>query len=552
MNAGGRGEKRRARRHHRDSTDVRSAKTARVVLVVTVAAALVGPLTLATGNTSALGNPGFVGFITNDGLFFVQYGYSQFGYVSYVHNGSDIYASALVVNITAVTLHNNTAHVRLYDYGAKTYIYNATVSVPGYGTEVVSAPLPVIHSYGEFRLEVDGTPGYFYAEAPYNFLTFTALTDGGSDLAVFIAFGVFLAYALPMMVKGENMTRRAIYAHRSQAIMWLHGIFFGLVGWYFVGFPTINSFFKGWEFIAIPFPEALFLFFWSAGRHSQNNKAMFIQIIASDPGERLSIDYREFYVGKAPGGGLAIIRPGRGPIQWLYRAWGHHVIVYRRGEGKPAPMPLSSVVPDDSQQASLADDPMQFPRGNKIDPHDDFPVPDVPAHIWSGQSDTFRRFYYVKRASDLDKIEWPRMVMHRDKWVEEYTTTRIDPVTRQAQVAVVQGHYEPKLCWPFVKDGARPNVELWGWHKMASLAQYNNFLSTDDLTDYAESLALQLATERGKRYTLAKAMANEQTLGEDYVRSLATRNLSEFDRQQYVPPARARHDPRALPPATDA
>lgn len=528
---------------HRRSTCERRATHARLLLCLLSVGIMVAPLIVVAQPASAslFGNPGFVGFITDDGRFFVQWGYSQFGYINYVKNGSDIYASALALNLTAITRYNYTAQVHVYAVGAKTPIYNASVGVPGYGTVILNAPLPVTHSYVQYRVQVDGTSAFFYAESPYNFLTFTALTDGGSDLAVFMAFGIFLLYSLPLMVKGENMTRRAIYAHRSQAIMWLHGIFFGLVAFYFVDFPAINAAFKGWEFIVIPIPEAIFLFFWAAGRHSQNNKAMFIQIIASEPGERLAIDYREYYVGRVAGG-LAIMRGGRGPLQWLYRALGHHVLVFRRSEGKPAPFPLSAIGRDEAALQDQESDPYHLPRGSKVDPHDDFPVPDVSSHIWTEQNEQIRRFYFVKRASDLDKTTWPELSIHKEVWVEPYTTTRKDPASGQAELAVVEGHYETKLCWPYIKDG-KCDVELWSWHKMAVLAQHAGYITVDDLTDVAESLAIQLATERGKRYTLANDLANQRTLGEDYIRTLARRHLTDLEQRDYTPPSRARHRP---------
>ena len=294
---------------------------------------------VATGTASAITIPGISGFITSDGLFFVQVGYSQFGYTTYVGNGSDVYASAIVINVTGITTTSQVAHVSVYEYADRRTVQNVNVPIPGYSSVAVAVELPQNHTYMEYKVSVDSTPWWVYAYTPWSFLGFTGLQDGGADLATFIAVGLFFVYAIPFMVKGERMTKKAIYSPKWNATLWLHGIFFGLVAWYFVSFPSINSFFQGWEFVVIPIPEAVFLFFWAAGRHSSNQRALFVQIVPR-MGQRLAVIMRDYFVGKDSDGDLVIMR-SRSPIQWWYRSRGHHVKVFRRSEaGALEPFPL--------------------------------------------------------------------------------------------------------------------------------------------------------------------------------------------------------------------
>jgi len=263
------------------STDERRFNGRRRGALLLVSLLVAGPvLTVVVGTAGAITIPGITGFITNDGLFFIQIGYEgPFGFATYITNGSQVYAAGLIVNVTAITQSTQVAHIIVYSYATGAVIDSLNVPVPGYTSDAITISLPSANAWLNYRVMVDATPWYFSAFTPYSFLGFTGLQDGGVDVATFIAIGLFLVYTLPLMVKAERMTRRAIFAPRWNATTWLHGIFFGLVATYIVSFPWWNSTFYGWEFVVIPIPEALFLFFWTAGRHSSNRRALFAQIV---------------------------------------------------------------------------------------------------------------------------------------------------------------------------------------------------------------------------------------------------------------------------------
>jgi len=500
------------------STSVRRVKPRAGLVALLTAVAVVGPFAMASGSAGAITIPGITGFITNDGLFFVQVGYAQFGYATYVGNGSQLYASSAIVNITGITQTAQVAHVSIYSYAENKTIDSLNVPVAGYTSLSLGINLPQNHTWQQYRVTVDATPWWFWAFTPYSFLGFTGLQDGGVDLATFIAVGLFFVYAVPLMVKGERMTKRAIFSPKWNATLWLHGIFFGMVAWYFVSFPSINQFFLGWEFVIIPIPEAIFLFFWAAGRHSQNQRALFIQIVPR-MGQRLAVIMRDFFVGKDSDGDLVIMR-SRSPIQWWYRSRGHHVKVFRRSEkGALEPFPL-----DVLEQTRLTEeqvrDPARFPRGAKYDAHDDFPV----VNSDDSEDFPFERLYFVPRVSAF-KVTWPRMVMHKDVPVPEHT----ELVTGR----VIPAGTEPKLCWPYIKDG-HAEVALCSWHYMDVLAQAMGYMTAEDLANECDNLAIQLWTERGMRHTETSRKANERLDSEEDIRNRPDTDLPEEELEKYV------------------
>jgi len=445
------------------------------------------------GTASAIGLPGVRGLITSDGLFFVQVGFAQFGFAQFIGNGSQLYASSVLLNVTGLTTSLQVAHISLYSYASHKVIASLNVPVPGYTTIVASIDLPQNHSWMEYKVTVDNTPWWFYAFSPYTF---------------------------PILIKAEKMTKRAIFSPRWNAIMWLHGIFFGLLAWYFVSFPSINQFWHGWEFIIIPVPEAIFLFFWNAGRHSQNNRALFIQIVPR-MGQRLGIIMRDYFVGKDNDGDLVIMR-SRSPIQWWYRSRGHHVKVFRRSEaGALEPFPLDVI-----EQRRLTEDqvrdPARFPRGAKYDAHDDFPV------VSSNESDEFpfERVYFVPRVSAF-RVTWPHMVAHKD-------------VPVPAHVDLLTGAQVPEgtksvWCWPYIKDG-HAEVALCSWHYMDVLAQAEGYMTAEDLAAEADELAVQLWTERGYRHTETSRKADERLLAMEEIRNRLDSDIPEEELEKYVVP----------------
>ena len=493
------------------------------------------PLVAAVGTTSAITIPGITGFITNDGLFFVQVGYSQFGYATYVGNGSDVYSSALIINVTGITTSTQVAHVSIYEYASNRTLTSLNVPVPGYSSVAVSVNLPQNHSYMEYKVTVDGTPWWVYAYTPWSFLGFSGLQDGGVDLATFIAVGLFFVYAVPLMVKGEKMTKRAIYSPKWNATLWLHGIFFGMVAWYFASFASINSTLHGWEFVIIPIPEAIFLFFWAAGRHSSNRRALFIQIVPR-MGQRLAVIMRDYFVGRDTDGDLVIMR-SRSPIQWWYRSRNHHVKVFRRSEaGALEPFPLD-VLEQKRITEEQVRDPARFPRGAKYDAHDDFPV------VSSDESEDFpfERLYFVPRVSAF-RVTWPHMVMHRDVPVPEHNNL----VTG----AVVPAGTESKLCWPYIKDG-HAEVTLCSWHFMDVLAQAMGYMTAEDAATECDNLAIQLWTERGFRHTETSRKADERLIAEEDIRNRPDTDLPEEELEKYVVPLPASRHGRTGPDGKD-
>jgi hypothetical protein len=465
--------------------------------------------------------PGFLGFVTHDDLFFVEFGAVDFGIFTPVANDSSIYTSALELNVTSIASYNETAVVRLYSYDQGRYIENTSVYIATYGYAILTLPLPDSHTYTEFLLTVDGTPAFFWAESPYAFLGIPQLLNGGIDLAVFIAIGIFLLYTLPLMVKAERMTKRAIYCPRWNATMWLHGIFFGLLAWYIVSFAGVNAFFKGWEFVFIPFPEALFLFFWNAGRHSTNRQAMFMQVVPR-LGQRMGVILRFFYIGQDADGDLVIIKR-RSPVQWWYRSRGHHTKVFRRSEeGALEPFPFVAL---EQQRISSEQvrDPARFPRGAKYGGHDDFPV----INAQDDEEAPIERVYFVPRISAF-RHEWPKLRFFREVKVPTYV---------DINGSVHEGETRLKLTWPYIQDG-HADISLWSWHFMDVLAQAQGYMTSEDMAREIEDLSMQLAAERGNRERLSREKAESRMGADADLRGRPYSDMSPEELQAYRSPDR--------------
>jgi hypothetical protein len=516
------------------STYARRSRKKALVTVVLAAGLLLVPLAT-TGDAAAISIPGITGFITSDGLFFVQIGYQDLiGFTTYIDNGSLVYSAGVVVNVTAITASAQVAHISIYDYSSGSTIANENVLVPAYSS--IAVDLPSNHSNVEYKASVDSTPWWFYAFTPYSFLGFTGLQDGGVDIATFIAIAVFFAWAFPLMLKAERMTKRAIFAPRWQAKIWFHGIFAGLLASYAAYFSWWNQTLQGWEFIIIPIPEALFLFFWTAGRHSQNRRALFVQIVPR-VGQRLAVIMRSYFVGKDADGDLVVMR-SYSPIQWWYRSRGHHVKVFRRREaGALEPFPL-----DVLEQSRLTEeqvrDPARFPRGAKYDAHDDFPV------VNSDESEDFpfERLYFIPRLSAF-RITWPRMRITKEVPVPEHTDA--------ATMTVIPAGHVTKWCWPYIEDG-HAEVTLCSWHFMDVLAQAMGYMTAEDAAEEANRLSVQLAAERGFRYTETGRKASSQINAEYDLRDRPESDLPENELERYVTPLPARRERKALPGEKEA
>lgn len=498
------------------STSARSTKAAAVAIAVGMALMVTLP-----GTASAFWYPGTTGFITKDWLFFVQVGFTRFNEFSAVGNGSHIYAYSLTVNISSITGQNRTAYIKVIDTDTGFSIANVSLYVQAGKFLLWSVPLPVVHSYTPIRVLVDGTPGSFSYESPYTFLSFTSLPDGG---LIILAFGVVSMMVIAggiLMWKSIKMTKRAIYAPKWSAVMWLHGIMIPLFAWYVVSFPSINSFFRGWEVFVVPIPECIFLFFWVAGRVSTNVEAMFVQVVPR-LGHRLGHILRFYYIGQDKDGDLVIIKVrDRSVFRWWYRSRGHHVKLYRRREFKG---PLEPVAFDAAEFKELSKEqlrnPARFPRGAKYDASDDFPV----LNTTEDEDTSISRVYYVPRISDF-KVTWPHLTMHREVKVP----ATVDPKTG----VTIPEHTKNKLCWPYIADGSA-EVTLASWHYADVIAQALGWITAEDMERENNDLSLQVAALLGNQHTETNRKAEARLLANREVINRPYDELSAEDQSAYL------------------
>lgn len=494
--------KRRCVTSHR-GTYVRSS-WARVALLTCVALGLVGA-TLPASASASWPTPAPVGVVTHDGFFFAQGGGPDvFGTFIAAYNGSQVYTYAFSVNVTSLTNVTETATVHLYDMATHKFLGNGSVIVSPFASEFVNVTLPAAHSWTQIRMTVDGTPMYFYVQTPYTFLSLTNLPDGGLDFLAFVVLGEFALLAFPVMLKSERMTKRAIYAPKFNATMWLHGIFFGLVALYFVDFPILNMGFRGWEFIAIPLPEIAFIFFWNAGRHSTNTRALFQQ---GDPreGRPLGFILAFLYVGEDEDGNLVAMRE-RSIFQWWYRSRGHHTKVFVRNKaGVQEPMAFKAIevnLMNPNEVSELA----RLPRSGDPAATEGFRV----LNRWWDDTDPITRVYFVPRISAF-KLEWPRMRITKQVLVKGKFST-------DGRVRISEDHWADKLCWPYIEDG-RAEITLAGWHYQDVWAINFRWMEAEDLVAENDELALQLWTERAQRDTESSRKADERlTANRDILR----------------------------------
>jgi hypothetical protein len=505
-----------------EGADLRRGGARRLVVLGMLTALIVVVPLAATGSTNALSIPGFAGFITNDGLFFVQLGYQDLlGETNYVGNGTQVYAGGVVVNVTAITATNQVAHISIYDYASGSTVSTVNIVVPAYTYVTVDVALPQNHTWTEYRLTVDSTPWWFVAFTPYTFLGFTGLEDGGLDLAGFIGIAIFLAWALPLMIKSERMTKRAIYSPKWKAWWWLHGIVIGLVALYVLYFQWWNMTFHGWEYVVIPIPEAIFLFFWNAGRHSKDQRSLFFQIVPRTTGG-MDVVLASYMTGMDPAGNLTIMRMGS-VVQWWYRSRGHHTPIYRYREvGVPEPFHMNVL-----ERTGVTEDqvrnPTRFPRTARFFAHDDFPV------VTSGEDEPhpFERVYFVPSMSDFKKPTWPRMRVTKEKTVPAHTDLATSTLVPETTKTV--------WCWPYITDG-HAEVRLWSWHYMDALAIARGYSTVEGLIRECENLTMQLAAEMGFRYTETDRNASERINAEEDIRNRLSKDLREDQLDQYVTP----------------
>jgi hypothetical protein len=486
------------------------------------------------------------GFITRDGLFFVEIGAPDFiGLFAPHYNGSQLYTYAITVNITSLIATNETARVHLFDYATGTYLTNLSVPMTKFSSQFVQVPMPTEHKWTEVRIVVDGTPGYFYWRTPYTWLPIANLADGGIVLSVVVAFGVYLWISYPLSVKAERMTKRAVYAPEWKATWWLHGLVIGELAFYASDFPQINIAFHGWEVFLFPIPEAIFMFFWSAGRHSRKVVTRFDQPVAI-PGRPLSFVSRPFYGGVDPDGNIVVIEYGsKSLLQWWYRSRGKHVKVWSLFEdGRPASRlsardsiadttarparPGQRAIPTEpltmpvySYESLTPDqlrDPTRLPRSGLYDQFRGAAVLSEGGNV----DEVVSYRFLVPRVSDF-QVEWPHATFWRFENVAAYTDEkgRFHPARQKRHLS------------PHITEG-HAQVTLMSWHGQDVYAQALGWMETEDLVLENGDLAVALAVARAQLQILSRRKAEEDTLANRDILQRPETDLEQPELEQLV------------------
>jgi hypothetical protein len=522
-------------RHSRLGTSVRSIRAGALFL-------LVGMLTLPFLASPVSAHPqpaqgcaygcGTTGFITRDGLFYVEVGYIGFlGDFNAEPNGSYLYAYAITLNITAIVSYNVTASVLVHDDGTNTTVAKLAVPDEAYSSVQVDVAAPTSHSYVEFRVSVDGTPEWFWVATPYTFLGIPGLEDGGLDLAIFAGIAVFLLLGFPAMLKAFLMTKRAIYAPKWNATMWLHGIFFGVMALYVVDFPQLNMAFHGWEFLFIPIPEVIFAFFWVAGRASTNQQAQFLQAMpvrGHQMGFKSDIYYYGFVDGRGYGttsGTLVIIPTGRSMKQWYYRSRGHHTRVFVRDPTDPKSVfePMWAEVRNVANLSTAeVEDPTFFDVGSgRFTPTKGFEI----LHADSGD-DTIDRMYFVKRLSSF-KVKWPEMVGFSWDYVE------VKPSKRNPDGTEAPAQMKRKLRWPYITDG-RAEIDLMPWHWEHVWGVEFGYEQIEDVMEENDNLRARIGVLEGQLYTRSQEISDARINAENHIRNRPGSALTSEEATAYA------------------
>jgi len=532
------------------STYGRSPKAGAILIAAAVLFLAILPAPVVAHPAPAQGctyDCGTTGFITRDGLFYVEVGYIGFlGTFNAEPNGSEVYAYAITLNITNIVSFNATAYIVVYDYATNT-TSRVDLLVGAYSAVQTDVPVPTSRAYVEVRVGVDGTAAYFWVETPWTFLGIAGLEDGGIDLAIFTGIAVFLLFGFPAMLKAFNMTRRAIYCPKWNATMWLHGIFFGFLAVYVVDFPALNSAFHGWEFLLIPLPEVLFAFFWIAGRASTNQQAQFLQAMpvrGHQLGFKSDVYYYGFVDGRGYGtttGTLVIMPLGRSMKQWYYRSRGHHTRVFVRDPSDPKsvfePMWAEVRNVNDLSPPEIID-PTFFDVGSgRFAPHKGFEI----LHSDSAD-DQIDRMYFLKRLSSF-KVTWPELITHRKKPVEAYTDK--------------QGNFHEATTkdvwtWPYITDG-RAEFDLMPWHWEHVWGVEYGYERIEDVMEENDNLRVRIGVLEGELFTRSQRISDERVNAENYIRNRPHSELSQEEAERYAVRERpAKGDQKDEPPEPPA
>jgi hypothetical protein len=517
-----------------------------VVLALALALPLAAPFASAGSRPSQGGwDNGLIGFITDDGLFFVEVGDANFiGGFQAFYNGSQVYTYQLILNLTSLSRYTETATIRLVDTDSHQGIANLTVPMSGYSNQFVYVTLPTEHSWTDMRITVDGTSGYFQWATPYTILSIGNLFNGGIDLAVFIGFGIYLWLSYPLGIKSERMTKRAVYAPEWKAAWWLHGIVVGFLATYAIYFTQINMFFKGAEVFLIPIPEAFFFFFWNAGRHSRRTVLKFKQPVTIS-GRPFSYIERKFFGGIDQNGNIVLVRfNSRSVLQWWYRSRGHHVVAWAMFEdgtpatrftesiktrileaqakpaskgAKPSPAePLMMPIYDyESLTPDQLRDPTRLPKSGLYDQFRGTPVLGEGGNQEENVSYEFR----VARISDF-RFQEPHMSI----WKTVTESAYVDP-----EGVVHEGETKQKLTWPHIVDGSA-QITLLSWHAQSIDAQNHGYMDTEDLVQVIADKDAALWAARGEIERLTEEKAERKTLAN---RDIRNRRSSDYEQEDF-------------------
>lgn len=468
----------------------RRVKALLVVLFFGTGVVGAGAIAVAPASASCIG-PCLTGIFTSNGLLFVEAGPTTWGFFNPVGQGGQVYAYAITVELYSMVDSNETATLSLYDYGDAATVGTIQVVVPAYSVTWANLTLPTAHSWSEVKLLIDGTPYLLWTETPYFFLSIPGIADGGFDLAIFIAIAVFFVFMIPLSLKGEAMTRRAIYCPKFPAKTWFHGIFAGMLAFYFSDFAFLNSTFQGWEWAVIPIPEAMFFFLWTAGRHSHDDLALVLQgvPVTGDPMEFVADFY---HVGETTDGKLIACFPG--PIQWWYRSRGHYTVLWeRKNDGGPEPMAFHAT------------------EGNKLTPEQIAWLRRVPVNPNSVPAKGFR----VRMKGDAEKIGVSHIfqVASRDDWnvkPPHMVWRKTLPAHDEVDVNGITVHIKEKTKWTWPHVEVPPaQITLAPSHYQDVWYTNNNWMESEVLVQENSDLRTALWSLRGHLQVVTSRKAEE-------------------------------------------
>jgi hypothetical protein len=495
---------------------------------------------------------GLIGFITSDGLFFVEVGAPDFigGFLPYF-NGSQIYTYQIILNITSLSQYQETATIHLVDADSHQSIANVSVPMSGYSNQMVPVTLPTEHAWTDLRITVDGTSGLFQWETPYTLFSLGNLFNGGIDLSVFAGFGIYLWVAYLLAVKAERMTKRAVYAPEWKATWWLHGIVVGEIAAYAIWFEQINSYFKGAEVLLIPFPIALFGFFWTAGRHSRKVVLEFKQPVTII-GRPMSYIRRRFYGGIDPEGNIVLIKyNSRSVFQWWYRSRGFHVKVWSLfDDGRPAtrlttaqarkPKPLEPLVMPVYDYEALTPeqlrDPALLPRSGI---YDQFRGAAIQGE-GGNEDETVGFEFMVVRISDF-RVTWPYLSFWKAQPAVSYKDTETGLQYDEPA--------KEKLTWPHIVPGSAEVTLMSTVAGQDVLAEHYGYVSAEDNAATKDDLAVALEAANAHLNREANRMAAERTLANRFVLDFPNRELEEPESEALVDQSKADRDKRRPSPS---